>query len=329
MIRAGPRASNFERRHLLACLPGELVVRIEHFGSTAVPGLAAKPIVDMLVEVSDLAAVRERVVPVLESQGYDYFWRPTAGDDGPPYYAWFIKRDPATGQRTHHIHMVTSEDDFAAHWDQLLFRDYLIEHPEVAREYETLKRRLATDFANDRVRYTQEKTGFITAITKRAKDDSGPLGVAMPDVVIRPAKPEDVPGITACVDEAYVHYIERIGKQPAPMLEDFADVVREFQAHVAVAAGKIVGAVIFKVTDEGFYVDNVAVRPSIRGKGIGRRLLELAEAEARRQGYESIYLATHELMTENRALYARAGYVEYDHRIVDGYPRVFFRKALS
>jgi GrpB-like predicted nucleotidyltransferase (UPF0157 family) len=54
--------------------------------------------------------------------------RPTHGDDGPPYYAWFIKRDRVTGRRTHHIHMV--ERDFTEHWDRLLFRDYLIEHPE-------------------------------------------------------------------------------------------------------------------------------------------------------------------------------------------------------
>src|SRR6516225_6653600 len=80
-----------EKDHLLSCLPRDLIRRIEHFGSTAVPGLAAKPVVDMLVEVTDLQATRERVAPVLESQGYDYFWRPSWGDDGPPFYAWFIK----------------------------------------------------------------------------------------------------------------------------------------------------------------------------------------------------------------------------------------------
>jgi hypothetical protein len=58
-------------------------------------------------------------------------------------------------------------------------------------------------------------------------------------------------------------------------------------------------------------------------------LLELAEAAARRRGYASLYLATHELMTENRSLYTRIGYVEYDHRLVDGFPRVFFRKSLA
>ena len=147
-------------------------------------------------------------------------------------------------------------------------------------------------------------------------------------VSTRPAQPQDAPGIAACVCEAYVHYIERIGKQPGPMLEDYTEVIHQFQVHVAVAEAKVVGAIVLKVTDEGFYVDNVSVRPVVKGQGVGRLLLELAETEARRQGYTSVYLATHELMTENRALYSRIGYVEYDHRLVNGYPRVFFRKAL-
>ena len=145
---------------------------------------------------------------------------------------------------------------------------------------------------------------------------------------LRRAEPEDVPSITACVCEAYVHYIERIGRRPGPMLEDFADTVSEHQVHVAVADGSVVGVIVLQVTDEGFCVDNVAVRPTAKGTGVGRNLLELAEAEARRQGYNALYLATHELMVENRALYTRIGYVEYAHRVINGYPRVFFRKAL-
>jgi GrpB-like predicted nucleotidyltransferase (UPF0157 family) len=128
-----PESFRQERDHLRSCLPDELVRRIEHFGSTAVPGLAAKPIVDMLVEVTNLEATKVRIAPILESQGYDYFWRPTAGDDTPPFYAWFVKRD-ANGIRTHHIHMV--ESSFHEHWERLRFRDYLITNPDVAREYE-------------------------------------------------------------------------------------------------------------------------------------------------------------------------------------------------
>jgi GrpB-like predicted nucleotidyltransferase (UPF0157 family) len=160
-----PRMFAEEKQHLWSCLPHHLIKRIEHFGSTAVPNLSAKPVVDMLVEVTSLAQTRRRIVPVLEAQDYDYFWRPTHGDDGPPFYAWFIKRD-ANGKRTHHIHMV--ERNFE-HWDRLLFRDYLIEYPAVAKEYEALKLNLARDHPNDRIAYTKNKTDFILRVTEKAK----------------------------------------------------------------------------------------------------------------------------------------------------------------
>jgi ribosomal protein S18 acetylase RimI-like enzyme len=150
----------------------------------------------------------------------------------------------------------------------------------------------------------------------------------MKDRIVRRATLEDVPGITACVCEAYVHYIERIGKRPGPMLEDFQETIGTAQVHVVVSRDQVVGVAVFMTTDEGFYLDNVAVRPSAKGTGVGRTLLELAESEAKRQGHTSVYLVTHELMHENRALYARIGYQEYAHRVVNGYPRVFLRKQL-
>jgi GrpB-like predicted nucleotidyltransferase (UPF0157 family) len=162
---AWPQMFESEKEHLRQHLPNHLIGRIEHFGSTAVPGLAAKPTVDMLVEVPDLEEVRETVPPLLPPPTYDYFWRPTFGDDGPPFYAWFIKRNE-TGNRTHHIHMV--EPDFE-HWDRLLFRDYLIAHPNVAREYGKLKMRLATRHPTDRIAYTEAKTEFILRVTRHAR----------------------------------------------------------------------------------------------------------------------------------------------------------------
>ncbi|OLD21547.1 MAG: hypothetical protein AUJ01_02010 [Acidobacteria bacterium 13_1_40CM_3_65_5] len=166
-----PLSFEREKEHLLSCLPQELIRRIEHFGSTAVPGLAAKPIIDMLVEVTDLDATRSRIAPLLEAQGYDYLWRPTRGEDGPPFYAWFIKRDSATGVRTHHIHMV--EDHFVDHWDRLLFRDYLIAHPEIAQKYSVVKLRLASMHQKDRVAYTRDKTEFIARVTEQARQARG------------------------------------------------------------------------------------------------------------------------------------------------------------
>ena len=160
-----PEIFEQERAHLVSCLPPDLVKRIEHFGSTSVPGLSAKPIVDILVEVTSLEETRQRIAPILESQGYDYFWRPLWTDDAPPCYAWFIKRD-ANGNRTHHIHMVEAHFE---HWDGLLFRDYLIEHPDVAREYSNLKQKLSKVHHNDRVAYTKAKTNFIRTVTQRAR----------------------------------------------------------------------------------------------------------------------------------------------------------------
>jgi len=160
-----PNLFNREREHLLSCLSSELILRIEHFGSTAVPGMAAKPIIDMLVEVTSLVETKLRIAPVLESQGYDYFWRPTWGDAGPPYYAWFIRRD-SFGNRTHHIHMV--EGNFE-HWDRLLFRDYLIEHPDVAQAYGALKQKLFKNHPDDREAYTRSKTAFVARVTATAK----------------------------------------------------------------------------------------------------------------------------------------------------------------
>jgi len=158
-----------EAAHLWSCLPRELIRRIEHFGSTAVPGLAAKAVIDVLVDVTDLDATRERIVPVLEAQGYEYLWRPSLGDHG-PFYAWFIKRDAASGARTHHIHMVEAH---FPHWDRLYFRDFLIAHPDVAGEYARLKHDLAAAYPQDRVGYSTGKTDFIVAVTERAKQFYG------------------------------------------------------------------------------------------------------------------------------------------------------------
>lgn len=155
-----------EQKRLRTLIDEDLIGRIEHFGSTAVAGLTAKPIIDILVEVSDVNRTRQEVPPILEPLGYEFVWRPTRGDDGPPWYAWFIKRDPVTLSRTHHIHMV--EPGYSEHWDHLYFRDYLRKNPELAAEYSKLKSELANSHPNDRVGYTIGKTEFVDRVTEQA-----------------------------------------------------------------------------------------------------------------------------------------------------------------
>lgn len=146
---------------------------------------------------------------------------------------------------------------------------------------------------------------------------------------LRSAEAADASRVAELVDAAYAHYVERIGMLPGPMTNDYADVIRTRQVTVAERQGAIVGIIVLTVTDEGFLVDNVAVHPSHRGTGLGRALPQFAEAEAQRAGFDAIYLYTHEKMTENLALYARIGYVEYDRRSQGAFSRVYLRKHLG
>ncbi len=166
-----------------------------------------------------------------------------------------------------------------------------------------------------------------------AGDRSGPLrpnqhrSMRSPGgFLIRPAKPEEAEAVAACVKTAYRHYVERIGKTPAPMLDDYAQVLRSRQVMVALIDSTVVGVLVMAVTDEGFLLENVAVVPACQGQGVGRALLEMAEQTAAAQGFGSIYLYTNEQMTENVALYAKIGYAEYDRRAEMGLSRIYMRK---
>ena len=147
-------------------------------------------------------------------------------------------------------------------------------------------------------------------------------------MTLRSATPEDVPRIAALVHAAYGHSIERLGFTPRPMTEDYAEVVREKSVLVAERDGEIIGLLVLMTDDEGFFVDNVAVDPTLRGTGVGRALLERAEAEALAAGHAVIHLYTAAGMTENLALYGRIGYAEYDRRHVGAVEIVYLRKQL-
>jgi len=146
---------------------------------------------------------------------------------------------------------------------------------------------------------------------------------------LRSATGADVAEVTALVNAAYRHYVERIGMLPRPMTDDYTEVIRSSQVTVAESHGTIIGVIVLAINGEGFLIDNVAVHPSHRGKGLGKALLEFAEAEAWRAGFDSIYLYTHEKMTENLALYTRIGYIEYDRRSQGEFSLVYMRKPLE
>ena len=149
-----------EAERVKAVLGEEQVTAIEHFGSTAVPGLAAKPIIDLLIGVRSLDEARG-AVPALSELGYA-FWYDNPDTDR----LFFVKGLPPNGPRTHHLHIVEPDSPL---WERLLFRDYLRTHPEEAQRYSGLKRELSARFPTDREGYTQGKTDYIEQVTQKAR----------------------------------------------------------------------------------------------------------------------------------------------------------------
>lgn len=146
---------------------------------------------------------------------------------------------------------------------------------------------------------------------------------------LRMAEPADAEAMAACVTEAYQHYVGRMGKPPGPMLADYDAIVREHHAYVAQSGdGQICGVLVLMESSYRILLDNVAVSEQWRGKGLGKRLMEFAEDLARDRGWRDLDLYTHELMTENIAMYLRLGYVETGRRQEQGYDRIYMRKTL-
>lgn len=144
---------------------GLLLVSLEHIGSTSVPDLAAKPIIDIQAivrQVSSVALVR----PSLALLG----WEQGSFAPDPDWHLYFRKHTP-DGERTHHLHVY--EADYPAAAAHQLFRDYLRAHDDEAQRYAALKRSLAVRFRSDSLAYNDAKTEYIESILARAREQNG------------------------------------------------------------------------------------------------------------------------------------------------------------
>lgn len=159
-------AFSFEKKKSeLVEILGDSVLRIEHIGSTAIPTIQSKPIIDILVEVPDDSDAKERIKEKMKAHGYHFTLRT---DRTPPHMMFMMgyTKEGFTGE-VFHIHMAEKENHNL--WDRIYFRDYLIDNEAVAKEYETLKLRLATEFKHDREAYTNGKAEFVKKVTEMAK----------------------------------------------------------------------------------------------------------------------------------------------------------------
>jgi len=153
---AWPAKFEAERAQLLPVLAPWLAGEIQHVGSTSVPGLGAKAVIDILAEVTGLQESRAAIEPL---QALSYWWAPYQEER----MNWFCK--PSPEHRTHHLHLVVPGSE--AWREELAFRDALRAEPETARAYEELKRRLADEHDTDREAYTVAKTEFVESVLAR------------------------------------------------------------------------------------------------------------------------------------------------------------------
>ena len=142
----------------------DLVTRIEHYGSTSVPGLAAKPVIDILMEISSFEAAELEMIPVLDNLGYGYDWYAE--------HLVFFKGYGSNAPLKYHIHVAPSDHPLM---DGLLFRDYLRKYPKTAQKYEALKWVLAEQYRNDREGYTNAKSDFVREINEKARKEKDGL----------------------------------------------------------------------------------------------------------------------------------------------------------
>ena len=157
-----PRRYEEERDRIAAAL-GDAVVAIEHVGGTAVPGLPAKPVIDIMVGVADIERAGQAVAGLI-NLGYQYV---PELESQLPERRYFRRGSP----ETHHVHMVPVGSDF---WEEhLLFRDYLRGNPQAAEEYGKLKRGLANRFRFDRDAYRAGKVPFIDTVVDAARRQAG------------------------------------------------------------------------------------------------------------------------------------------------------------
>jgi GrpB-like predicted nucleotidyltransferase (UPF0157 family) len=156
-----PLLFNEEVERLRTVLDPSMIVGIEHFGSTAISGLSAKPIIDILIAVRSLAAAQITFVEALRNLEYVY-WSENPKKDR----MFFVRGMPPFGsKRSHHLHVTELHGQM---WQRLAFRDYLRAHPEEAEIYERLKRRLAIEYQTDREAYTDAKSAYIDSVVQKA-----------------------------------------------------------------------------------------------------------------------------------------------------------------
>lgn len=274
-----------EEKILLDHLLQKDAVNVQHVGSTAVPGLSAKPIIDIMVGVENLTDGL-KYVEALEEHRYEF-----RGDAGIPGRLFFAKGSPEF--RTHHLHMVQYRSEF---WvNHLLFRDYLITYGDAAKEYERIKTELANQYESDRMAYTDGKSDFIQSILCRAREESI-LHMSFDGYFMKRLTAEDENSLQELCGRCSDYYTVVEGRSPSkdaaheiltelPPNKEYKD---KFVVGVCNQNAELVGVidVVRDYPEMGeWMIGLLMIDPAERNNGLGRRIhRHLVEGVSRLKG---------------------------------------------
>ncbi len=149
------------------------------------------------------------------------------------------------------------------------------------------------------------------------------------DANIRPASVVEAQTIHDLANATYSKYVERIGKKPAPMLDNYAPLIEDGDVWVLAEGEEVLGLLVMRSKEDHLFVENVAVRPDRQGSGLGRILMVFAEEEAAERDLSEIRLYTNAKMWENIAFYEKLGFEETERKLDEGYCRVFMCKRVG
>lgn len=310
-----------EKELLRSILPEEAVKSISHIGSTAVTGIWAKPIIDILVETAQGRYLKE-IKEILLQNGYLCMAESGSRISFNKGYT-----ENGFAQRVFHLHLRREGDH-----DELYFRDYLLAHPETAREYEALKLNLWKQFEHDRDGYTESKTEFIhkyTEIAKREKSFCYDGGIEYRKLCAEEIHRELFRDFVRYqkVEDCYRKINGQWVIRKDPFVDDWSEEDYEFLTDClknTVRTGGVVYGAFEEGRLKGFasvegiplgtrkqYLDlsSIHVSLELRGRGTGRRLFLLAACFAREHGAEKLYISAHSAV-ESQAFYKAMGCVE-------------------
>lgn len=318
-----PRLFEKEKAVLLAAVGAqahEIIADIEHVGSTSVPGLAAKPIIDIQIGVYSLERSDPVCIPAFEMLGYEYV---KAYEADTPFRRFF-RKDDANGNRLHHIHLVQVDSDW--HRRHLAFRDFLRAQPDLRDAYAQYKRKLAEREWESGSQYAAAKTPFIQPAEKQAL--AWRRNVEPAQVRIAEINPELVNCVNQLDGTIFVYSrlalhcedgqikfnvvpVEPYQKPYIPEEKDYAAYIGNPDQTIffAFVEEELAGQIIIRKNWNGYaYIEDIAVDLKYRRHKIGKMLMEKAIAWAQAKGLPGVMLEAQDVNAGAARFYQHMGF---------------------